>query len=586
VRFTPALTSTTTTSAWATGNTSGSTEPNVVVPGVNDGSFYAILLGSLENKLIKIPATVVASAAVTITNDKSSEFVMPSYQWPVGLQSGSATDVSLVINSSTASSVLSVKTATGTGKAAEIVKFTQSLGTGFTSLFMVDSTSKDVFWWHSNTASASGKISVYKWRDPLYVKQTVLVPTVTTQVSGNATNTPAVGTKVTITGTNLGSVTAVKFGTVSATIGTRSATSLEATVPNGATGTVNVTLVYSAGTVAAGTFTYVGASKLAQVVTLTSGASTALVGDADRTLSATVKIGANAATASLSYSSSTPLVCTVVGAKLHFVANGTCTVKATQASSGWAAEGSATANITVKKPQTVTVTAPSAAEKLTGVEGIFLYASSTSGGALTYTFSTPTVCNKGTYVANHVLNLKAGTCTIQVAQAGDASRAAASATVTYTVSAAGANPAALVDAGNASSPVTLPNTGTKVNVLSEVLSWTKSSGTLTISSRGIWVGPITATATFKVGTTNYTCSQSYGTLKGLTDATATQVKGFPSLKGLCAGTSSTDKAALAALKALKTSVVVKIVVVRDLRNPANYATKGQNTTRSIYVSVG
>jgi hypothetical protein len=346
---------------------------------------------------------------------------------------------------------------------------------------------------------------------------------------------------------------------------------------------VNVTLVHANGTVTAGTFTYVGATKVAQVVTLTSGANSALVGEADRTLSATVKIGADAAVASLTFSSSTPLVCTVVGTKLKFVTYGTCSVKATQAGSEWAAEGSATASISVRKPQTVTINNLSAPEKLASVEGVFLYANSTSGGVLTYTSSTPTVCNKGTFGAGHVLNIKPGTCTFVVAQAGDATWAPASATITYTVGAAGT--AAIVDPGNVTAPVTLPNVGTKVNVLSEVVYWDKAKGELNVRSRGIWVGPITETATFKVGNTNYTCTQNYGVLKAVTDATANQVKGFAALN-LCTGTSASDKAALAALKGLKASIIVKIVVVRDLRNPSNYTVKGQNTSRTIYVSVG
>jgi len=939
VRLTPSFAATTTASAWDTGNTVGSTEPRLTIPVVNDGSMYVIQTGGSSPKLMKVPASGAAGAAVTITNDKSSDFVMANYSWPIGLQSGSLDVVSISVQGATAATVLSVTGSTGAGKASEVVKFTQSAGIGSVSNFITDS-SKDVFWWHSNVAAGAGKLSIYKWRNPLFVKpvgpvpavssknldyatdtpesgtkltftgtdlnvvtavkfgsvsatigsktatslevtvpagtgivalslespngngsggnftyvgaskvaqtvaltsgantakvgdadrtlsatasmqgytatqsisyssstplvctvvgatlhfvaagtctikatqagsgwaaegsstanitvsanaiptvtaqvsgkatntpaagtkvtitgtnldkvtsvtfgnnaatvgtrsatslevtvpagstgtvnvtlvhaggtvaagtftyvgankvaQTVALtsgantakvgdadrtlsatssmqgftadqsisyssstplvctvvgnklhfvaagtctikatqagsgwaaegsstanitvsaavsttPTVTAQISGKATNTPAAGTKATITGTNLDKVTSVKFGNATATVGARSATSLEVTVPAGSTGTVNVTLVHAGGTVAAGTFTYVGATKVAQAVTLSSGAATAVVGDADRTLSATVKIGADAAVASLTFSSSTPLVCTVVGTKLKFVAFGTCTVKATQAGSAWAAEGTATANIVVKKPQTVTVNNLSAPEKLASVEGVFLYASSTSGGALTYTSSTPTVCNKGTYGGGHVLNIKPGTCTFVVAQAGDATWAPASATITYTVGAAGTT--AIVDPGNVTAPVTVPDGGEakKINVLSEVVFWDKANGALNVRSRGIWVGPITETATFKVGNTNYTCTQSYGVLKGITDATANQVKGFAS-RNLCSGTSVSDKAALAALKGLKSPITVKVVVVRDLRNPANYNQKGQNTSRTVYLSIG
>ena len=136
---------------------------------------------------------------------------------------------------------------------------------------------------------------------------------------------------------------------------------------------------------------------------------------------------------------------------------------------------------------------------------------------------------------------------------------------------------------HAGAPVVLNNNGTKTNVLSEVVSWKKSTGALTVSSRGVWVGPITATATFKVGSKSYTCSLKYGTLKA---ASATSVKGFPATTALCGGKTSGDKAALAALKKIAGLVAVKIVVVRELRNPAKYTTKGQKITRAIYVTIG
>ncbi|CAB4609883.1 unannotated protein [freshwater metagenome] len=33
-------------------------------------------------------------------------------------------------------------------------------------------------------------------------------------------------------------------------------------------------------------------------------------------------------------------------------------------------------------------------------------------------------------------------------------------------------------------------------------------------------------------------------------------------------------------------MVVKIVVARELRDPAKYATKGQKVTRAVYVTIG
>ena len=582
VRLAADLTSTTTTAGWVTSGTSLSTEPSVVVPQVNDGSFYAMQRLTTDFKLMKVGATGAASAAIAITNDKAADMANYNLAWPAGLQSGSLANVSLIATTATKTTALSVNTTSGAGKASEIISFVISQGMGITNATIVDPATKDVYWWFSNTAADAGKIGIYKWRDPLFVKPVGPVPAVTSKNLEYATNTPAAGTKVTFTGTNLDLATVVKFGTVAATLGTKTATSLEVTVPAG-TGIVAITIESANGNGAGGNFTYVGANKVAQTVTLDAGSNTAAVGDADRTVSATVAMTGYTAVASLTYSSTTAAVCTVTGNKLKFVAKGTCSVKATQAGSSWTAEGVATKDITVTGPdaQTITVKAPSTGEKLVGLDGYFIYPSTNSGLALSIRFDTPTVCKKGTFTANHVVNVKTGTCKITVLGAGNAQWMAGSTVLTYTVGKAGTT--AITDGGNASAPVVLNNSGTKTNVLSEVVSWKKSTGALTVSSRGVWVGPIAATATFKIGSKSYSCTVNYGTLKA---AAATSVKGFPATTALCGGKSTSDKAALAALKKIAAPVIVKIVVVRDLRDPAKYATKGQKITRSVYVTIG
>lgn len=534
-------------------------------------------------KLMKVSATGAASTAIAITNDKATDMANYSLGWPTGLQSGSLANVSIIAATPTKTTVLSVNTTTGAGKASEIVSYVVSQGMGLTNGAIVDPATKDVYWWFSNTAAEAGKIGIYKWRDPLYVKPVGPVPAVTSKNLEYATNTPAAGTKVTFTGTNLNLATAVKFGTVAATLGTKTATSLEVTVPAGVTGTVAITIESANGNGAGGNFTYVGASKVAQTVTLDAGANTAAVGDADRTLSATVAMTGYTAVASLTYSSTTASVCTVTGNKLKFVGKGTCSVKATQAGSSWTAEGVATKDITVTGPdaQTITIKAPSTGEKMVGLDGFFIYPSTESGLPLSIRFDTPTVCKKGTYGSTHVINVKTGACKITVLAAGSAQWMAATKTLSYTVAKAGTTK--ITDAGNIDAPVVLNGNGAKTNVLSEVVSWKKSTGALTIASKSVWVGPITATATIKVGAKTYSCTVKYGTLKA---ASATSVKTIASSAALCSGKTASEKAALAALKSLSEPMVVKIVVVRDLRNPVKYTTKGQSIARAIYVTIG
>jgi hypothetical protein len=586
VRFKSDLTSTTTTAGWETGTTTIATEPYVLVSNVNDGSFFAVLRVGMAYKLMKISATGVATAAVEITNDKATDIPAGNISIPLGLQSGSLSDITLSIGTPTAIAPLSVKTATGAGKAGEVIKMSFTSGPGTINYVIVDSATKDVYWWFSSTTNEAGTSSLIKWRDPLYVKPTGPVPAVTAVDLKYATNTPAAGTKVTFTGTNLDVTTAVKFGSVAASIGTKTATSLQVTVPAGATGTVAITLESANGNGDGGNFTYVGTSKIAQTVALAAGAANAAVGDADRTLSATVSMTGYTAVANLTYSSTTASVCTVTGSKLKFVGKGTCTVKATQAGSSWTAEGVDTKSIIVTGPadQVITVRTVQVGEKQINPDGFFIYGVSTSGLGLKLVFSTPSVCKQGTYSAFHVINLKTGSCKISVVQEGNAEWAPATKLVSYTVSPAGTKKFA--DAGNSGAPVALGSDGAKVNVLSEVVSFKKSTGALTISSKGVWVGPIVASASFKIDGKSYTCTLKYGTLKEVSSKLATTQKTFAAATSFCAGTKTADKAAVAALKKITEPVEVKITVWRDLHNPVKYATRGTQIERSIYVTIG
>jgi hypothetical protein len=584
VRIAPNLTASVTANGWTVASNAISAQPVFVFPAVNDGTINGMFrfpVGPTFN-LVKVGPTGTLTVGAEVLFDKAADFMGLNWVFPVGVQAGAATDLTVMATSFDKAAVATIKVATGAAVSGEKVSWTQSMGNGQTSAYVYDAANKDVYWWFNDAAAAAGKLSIYKWRDPLYVKPTGPVPAVASKNLMYATNTPAAGTKVTFTGTNLNLVTAVKFGKVAATLGAKTATSLEVTVPAG-TGTVAITIESANGNGAGGNFTYVGANKVAQTVTLSAGANTATMGDADRTLSATVAMTGYTAVASLTYSSTTAAVCTVSGNKLKFVAKGTCTVKATQAGSSWTAEGVATFNITVGGPdaQTITIATPSSGAKLVNLDGFFIYASSNSGLPVSYKFNTPTTCKKGTYAVNHIVNVKTGTCKVTVSVGGNAKWKPATKTLTYTVGKAGTTKVS--DSGNVKTPVVLKNTGTKTNVLSEVVAWKKSTGSLTIASKSVWVGPITATATIKVGAKSYSCTVKYGTLKA---ASATSVKTIASPAALCSGKTASEKAALAALKKLSAPMVVKIVVVRDLRNPTKYTTKGQSIARAIYVTLG
>jgi hypothetical protein len=123
----------------------------------------------------------------------------------------------------------------------------------------------------------------------------------------------------------------------------------------------------------------------------------------------------------VTYTSSTPLVCTIVSNKVHLVGPGTCTVTADQAGNGtYVAAPSVTQSFTVKNPQTVTF--PAIADQNEGVTSISLAATADSGLPVTYTSTTPSIC---TVSGSTVTVLTAGNCSIKASQAGDSTYAAA-----------------------------------------------------------------------------------------------------------------------------------------------------------------
>ncbi len=119
-------------------------------------------------------------------------------------------------------------------------------------------------------------------------------PTVT--AISPATGSTAGGTTVTITGTNLAGATAVKFGSVAATIQSNTATQIVVTSPVGAAGTVDVTVTTANGTSAtssADQFTYTAAAQM-PTVTAISPTSGSTAGGTIVTITGTNLAGATA----------------------------------------------------------------------------------------------------------------------------------------------------------------------------------------------------------------------------------------------------------------------------------------------------
>jgi outer membrane protein OmpA-like peptidoglycan-associated protein len=138
---------------------------------------------------------------------------------------------------------------------------------------------------------------------------------------------------------------------------------------------------------------------------------------------------AGAATSGLTitYVSSTPVVCTVSGSAVTLLGTGTCTITADQAGdTSYSAAGSVSRSFQVTAapgaPQAQTVTFPQPADTRVDQGPVTLGASASSGLAVTYATATPSVC---TVSGSTVTLLVTGSCTITADQPGDGSYAAA-----------------------------------------------------------------------------------------------------------------------------------------------------------------
>ena len=151
-----------------------------------------------------------------------------------------------------------------------------------------------------------------------------------------------------------------------------------------------------------------------------------------QTVGSTISLSATASSGlAVSYSTSTPSVCTLSGNTLSLVAAGTCSVKASQSgNSTYAAATNVTRTIAVSLP-TQTITFNSIDAQTVG-SSVNLSATASSGLPVSYSISTASVC----YLSGTTLNfVQAGTCTVKASQSGDgAYAAAANVTQSITVS--------------------------------------------------------------------------------------------------------------------------------------------------------
>jgi uncharacterized protein YjdB len=313
-----------------------------------------------------------------------------------------------------------------------------------------------------------------------------------------------------------------------------------------------------------------------QTITFTAPTSeTAYVGSEAINLGVTSNSGI-----AVTYSSSTPSVCTVDPATGHVTAlsAGNCTITASSAGNETYAPNSKTVTFAIgaaaagTTEQTFSLSVP--AHPTAGLEGFDLSGTSSSGLAIIYTSPTPDVCTVDS--AGHVTTLKAGTCTITASQAGNGTYAPKSQTVTFAIEAQSS--AAVTEADDPTKPTVLPKTGAWVQSRETYVSWNRTKGLLGIKIKVLYIGPVKATATFKVGSKSYSCVVNFGLLK----KQATSKLLTLTAPTFCLG--KTEKAQLALLKKIKSGTVVTIVVNREWHHPTTYA-KIRLWKRTMYVKL-
>ena len=187
-----------------------------------------------------------------------------------------------------------------------------------------------------------------------------------------------------------------------------------------------VTTTGNLGTVSTSDPTAIGYNR-AQTITF-GPLGNVIAGVAPFTISATSSSGLG-----VSFTSTTPAVCTVSGSTVTVLTVGACSITATQAgNTTYGAATPVTQTFTVAgKPQTITFGALSG--QTLGATPFALSATATSGLAVTFTSNSTTVC---TVSGVEVVLLTDGTCSITASQAGNSIYAAAT-SVTQTFAVAG-----------------------------------------------------------------------------------------------------------------------------------------------------
>ena len=411
----------------------------------------------------------------------------------------------------------------------EAVTYTQPLVSGIFSLYYVDEQGR-MNWLSTMDTNKFGWV---RWNSTASNSSLPAGVTVTGQ---DSLFTVAAGGKLTITGTGLGTISAVTVGGNRAVF-TKTATKLVVTLPKNLSGDKPVSATFPGAVVAdLATINYVGAAKQAQTIATTANVAGTWTG-------ATNKVTASfPATTSVGLPTSLKVdkaaVCSVAGQTVTMNAAGTCVVTVSSAGDlGTSARSQNTSIVVAKGDLALSVASTlSVTNNPADISGDSLNIRSVNADVADsaadidvyiYASSNENVCTVDE--AGNVTGITAGSCVITTSVSAGANWLAASRTTTVTVTDSvseipdvmpeigDGNLAAKAIANNKSLFVT-------TNDSSLGVKWDKAAGLLTLQSKGVYIGYIKAEVTFTKDGVTYTCTNVFGTTSALAGKTAAQKK--------------------------------------------------------------
>jgi hypothetical protein len=334
-----------------------------------------------------------------------------------------------------------------------------------------------------------------------------VAPTIT---SLSPTSGPAAGNNnVTVTGTGFTNVTTVRFGTVATTFTVDSATQITAIAPPGA-GTVQVTVITTAGTSNGVSYTYAGVPSVSGVSPNqgpTSGANTVTLTGANLTGATAVTFGATAA-ASFTVNSSTQFTAVAPA--------GAGTVQVTATTPSGTSNG---VSYTYIPAPALTSVGPSSGPAAGGTTVTLTGTNLTGANAVTFGANAATsfTVNSSTQITA-VAPAGAGTVQVTATTPGGTSNG-----VSYTYVAVPALTSVSPSSGPAAGGTTVTLTGTGLSTATAV-----RFGTTAVSFTVVSATQITATAPPGAGTVQVTATTPGGTSNGVPYTYAA----VPSLSGV------------------------------------------------------